>query len=157
MKRSAGILAILLLSCSAVAFAATGDAAGDPAAPGDPVIEAAKAAIATKDWAGAQKGLMDALVRNPQNADYHNLYAYSTRKGSNPDMNLVFKHYSEALRIDPKHRAAHEYIGEAYLIVNNLPKAKEHLSALDRLCFFACEEYTDLKKAVAEYEAKQKR
>ena len=68
------------------------------------------------------------IARNPSNADYHNLYAYSIRKGANPDMNLVFKHYNEALRLDPRHRGAHEYIGEAYLMVGNLPKAKEHLS-----------------------------
>lgn len=28
---------------------------------------------------------------------------------------------------------------------------------LDRLCFFGCEDYTDLKKAVAQYEASHKR
>ena len=90
-------------------------------------------------------------------ADYHNLYAYSLRKGPNPDMADVFSHYTEALRIDPKHRAAHEYSGEAYLVVGDLPKAKAHLAALDRLCFFGCEEYTDLKKAVAQYESSGKR
>ncbi len=63
-----------------------------------------------------------------------NLYAYSIRKGPNPDMQLVFKHYEEALRLDPKHRGAHEYIGEAYLMVGNPAKAKEHLAALDKLC-----------------------
>jgi DNA-binding SARP family transcriptional activator len=84
------------------------------------------------------------------------LYAYSTRKGANPDMTLVFKHYEEALRIDPKHRDAHEYIGEAYLMVNQPAKAKEHLAVLDKLCFLPCEEYTDLKKAVAQYEASHK-
>ena len=95
-----------------------------------------------------------ALQSSPNNADLHNLYAYSIRKGPNPDMDLVFKHYGEALRIDPKHRGAHEYIGEAYLMVNNLPKAKEHLTALDRLCFFGCEEYTDLKLAIAAHEVR---
>jgi hypothetical protein len=70
-------------------------------------------------------------------------------------MSLVFKHYNEALRIDPKHRGAHEYIGEAYLMVNNLPKAKEHLGALDKLCFFPCSEYTELKNAIAAHEQKQ--
>jgi hypothetical protein len=71
-------------------------------------------------------------------------------------MELVFKHYREALRIDPKHRGATEYLGEAYLMVNDLPKAKEQLAALDKLCFFGCEEYTMLKKAIADYEAKPK-
>jgi len=120
------------------------------------VIVAARNAIAKQDWAGAQAGLKQALAASPSNADYHNLYAYSVRKGPNPDMDLVFKHYGEALRINPKHRGAHEYIGEAYLQVDNLPKAKEHLAALDKLCFFSCEEYRDLKKAVASYESSHK-
>ena len=34
----------------------------------------------------------------------------------------------------------------------NVPKAKEHLSQLDRLCTFGCEEFTKLKKEVAAYE-----
>ena len=131
-------------------------AAGDPVAEAkDPVMDKVSAATARQDWAGAQSALREALDANPSNANYHNLYAYSLRKGGSPDMNLVFKHYNEALRIDPKHRGAHEYIGEAYLMVGNLAKAKEHLSALDKLCFLPCSEYNDLKKAVAQFEAKR--
>ena len=107
------------------------------------------------DWAGAAGVLKEALSADPGNANYHNLYAYAVRKGASPDMNLVFKHYNEALRIDPKHRGAHEYVGEAYLMVGNVAKAKEHLGALDKLCFFPCAEYADLKKAIAEYEKKR--
>ena len=125
------------------------------AAPRDPVLEQVAAATAKNDWSEAQATLRQALARNPDNADYHNLYAYSIRKGPNPDMSLVFKHYNEALRIDPDHRGAHEYLGEAYLMVGNLAKAKEHLSVLDKLCFFPCDEYSDLKKAIADYERKQ--
>ena len=127
-----------------------------PAVRTDPVLEQATKTIAAKDWPQAQALLKDAIARNPNNADYHNLYAYSIRKGANPDMSLVFQHYNEALRLDPKHRGAHEYIGEAYLQVGNVAKAKEHLSALDKLCFFSCSEFNELKKAVAAYEAKPK-
>jgi tetratricopeptide (TPR) repeat protein len=132
-------------------------AASDPVtAPADPVLEKVTAATKKQDWASAQAMLRDALAADPQNANYHNLYAYSVRKGASPDMNLVFKHYNEALRIDPKHRGAHEYIGEAYLMVGNVAKAKEHLAQLDKLCFFSCSEFTDLKKAIAAHE-QQKR
>ena len=124
-------------------------------APRDPVLEQFVAARAKNDWSEAQATLRQALARNPDNADYHNLYAYSIRKGPNPDMSLVFKHYNEALRIDPDHRGAHEYLGEAYLMIGNVAKAKEHLSVLDKLCFFPCDEYTDLKRAIADYERKQ--
>ena len=121
----------------------------------DPVLEKVSDATKRQDWAGAQGVLKEALSANPGNANYHNLYAYSIRKGANPDMSLVFKHYNEALRIDPKHRGAHEYIGEAYLMVGNVAKAREHLGALDKLCFFPCSEFNDLKKAIAEHEQKR--
>src|SRR6185503_11648171 len=147
------ILTGLLASSGAVL------AAGDPGGPSssaterkDPVMEKVATATSRKDWAGAQGVLKEALSADPNNANYHNLYAYSIRKGTNPDMNLVFKHYNEALRIDPKHKQAHEYIGEAYLMVGNVAKAREHLGQLDKLCFFSCAEYADLKKSISEYE-----
>jgi tetratricopeptide (TPR) repeat protein len=144
----AGVLA------SSGVFAAADSA---PAEPKDPVLEKAAAATSRQDWAGAQSVLKQGLSANPNNANYHNMYAYSLRKGANPDMSLVFKHYNEALRIDPKLRGAHEYIGEAYLMIGNVAKAKEHLGQLDKLCFFSCSEYTDLKKAIAEHEKTGKR
>src|SRR5919108_5070168 len=122
------------------------------AEPKDPVLEKASEATQRQDWASAASILQSGLSSNPNNANYHNLYAYSIRKGANPDMSLVFKHYNEALRIDPQHRGAHEYIGEAYLMVGNVAKAKEHLGALDKLCFFVCSVYSELKKAIAEHE-----
>ena len=152
------LLTLGLICGSSAAFAAGGGGPnGEDIASADPVIATAKAAISKKDWAAAQAGLKQALAASPNKADYHNLYAYSVRNGANPDMKQVFSHYAEALRIDPKHRAAHEYSGEAYLVVDDLPKAKEHLAVLDRLCRFGCEEYTDLKKAVARYESSRKR
>ena len=124
----------------------------EPKAPEDPAMEQARAALGKQDWLGARKILREAVTRNPQDADAHNLYAYSIRRGANPAMDLVFRHYNEALRLDPRHRAAHEYIGEAYLISGNVSKAKEHLAQLDNLCTFGCEEFTKLKKEVAAYE-----
>jgi tetratricopeptide (TPR) repeat protein len=156
-------LGAVLLSAATCAGAAGGS--DSPATSGnwsagsraeDPAVTSARVALAAGDYAGAQIMLKVALASNPGHADLHNLYAYAVRKGANPDMQLVFKHYAEALRIDPKHRGAQEYIGEAYLMVNNPAKAREHLSALDRLCFFGCDEYNELKKAIAAYEAKAK-
>jgi len=118
----------------------------------DPVVEQALAANAARDYVRSAAILSQALERDPNNADYHNLYAYALRKGPNPDWNEVFRHYQEALRIDPDHRKAHEYLGEAYLMTGDLAKAKQQLAALDRLCTFGCDEYSDLKKAVAAFE-----
>ena len=93
-------------------------------------------------------------ARDPRNADAQNWLGYAYRKSGNLDQ--AFKHYGEALRLDPRHRGAHEYIGEAYLMKGDLAKAKEHLATLDRLCFFGCEEFSELKKAIAEYEKQRK-
>ena len=149
---SARIHAFILTLVTATAVWGMDSPKPEPKEPKDPAMEQARAAIDKQDWAGAQKILRDGLPRNAASADYHNLYAYSMRKGDKPALDLVFRHYNEALRIDPKHRAAHEYIGEAYLMSGNVPKAKEHLSQLDRLCTFGCEEFTKLKKEVAAYE-----
>ena len=146
---------VLVLSVAATAFAAD-TPTSSPAAPVDTDLATARARIAAADWTGAADVLQKAVARDPSNADYHNLLAYAIRKGPNPDMDRVFKHYTEALRINPKHRGAHEYIGEAYLMVGNVGKAKEHLAALDKLCFFSCEEFRDLKRAIERHEATKK-
>ena len=151
MKLYAFALSITLLCASAVIHAAGSGGSADNAKV-DPVLQAAEAAIARKDWGAAQSALKTGLAGNANNADYHNLYAYSLRKDANPDMKTVFHHYEQALRIDPRHKGAHEYIGEAYLMVGNVAKAREHLAALDKLCFFGCEEYSDLKQAIAKYQ-----
>lgn len=143
------MIALLLAPLAAPAADDTAAAARDP------VMAQAREAIDRKDFTRAADLLRPALAKVPGNPDYHNLYAYALRKGPNPDMDTVFKHYNEALRLEPRHRGAHEYIGEAYLMVGNVRKAREHLTQLDRLCFFGCEEYSSLKKAVQEYEAKR--
>ena len=147
----AAAFALALASGGAVA---AGDAgSGSPSgAPADPVLEKVFEATARKDWPAAQAILKEAVARAPGNADYHNMYAYTVRKGPNPDLSLVFKHYNQALALDPKHKGAHEYIGEAYLMVKNVAKAKEHLAQLDKICFLPCAEYTELKNAIASYE-----
>jgi Tfp pilus assembly protein PilF len=146
------LLAILTFSIAGAALAA-----GDPPPPEkkkDAVIERYSLASEKQDWKAAAAVLEEGLQKSPNNADYHNLLAYSIRKGPDPDMSKVFQHYNEALRIDPKHKQAHEYLGEAYLMVGNLPKAKEHLAQLDKICFFGCSEFSDLKKAIGAYEAR---
>ncbi|HEX6706271.1 MAG TPA: tetratricopeptide repeat protein [Albitalea sp.] len=100
-----------------------------------------------KDWTGALVELKRALRKDRKNADVHNLMGYSYRKSGQLDD--AFDSYRMALRIDPRHKGAHEYIGEAYLQANQPAKAREHLAALKQICGESCEEYQDLAKAVA--------
>jgi tetratricopeptide (TPR) repeat protein len=146
----------LVLALAAPALAADTPKSSPAPAAVDTDLATARARIDASDWAGATDVLQKAVARDPGNADYHNLLAYSIRKGPNPSMDLVFKHYTEALRINPKHRGAHEYIGEAYLMVGNVGKAKEHLAALDKLCFLPCGEFRDLKREIERHEASKK-
>ena len=118
----------------------------------DQPLAAARAAIAREDWAGAQALLRDAVARDPRSADAHNLYAYALRKGPHPEMDLVFRHYNEALRLDPQHRAAREYLGEAYLMTGNVAKAKELLAELDGLCKAGCVERAALQRSISSFE-----
>ena len=160
MKTLVSSLIVALIAASCLlpggALAAGGGGGDTVSVPQDPAIARAQEAVAAKDWARAAQVMRAALGKHPGNADYHNLYAYALRKGPNPDMEEVFRHYEDALRIDPGHRNAHEYIGEAYLQVGNVAKAKEHLAALDKLCWLPCEQYSELKEAVADYEAKHR-
>ena len=120
--------------------------------PVDADYTAAVKAIKSEKFAVAIPLLEGVVKRDATNADAYNWLAYATRKSGDPAASIPI--YQKALALDPKHRGAHEYIGEAYLILGDLAKAREHLSRLDSLCFFSCEEYRDLKKAVEQYEKK---
>jgi tetratricopeptide (TPR) repeat protein len=61
------------------------------------------------------------------------------------------RHYQQALTLNPRHRSAHEHLGEAYLVQGDLAQAKEHLTALKQICLIPCVEYGDLERAIAEY------
>ena len=121
----------------------------------DPDFGAGKAAIAAKDWPAAITSFSAAALRDTRNADIENYLGYAYRQSG--QLELAFKHYQRALQLNPRHRGAHEYMGEAYLIDNNLAKAEEHLGALQRICLIPCEEYEDLKKAIADYRRRQGR
>jgi Flp pilus assembly protein TadD len=117
------------------------------AAQTDPDYAAGKTAIEAKDWTTAVKALSSAALRDTRNADIENYLGYAYRHLG--QMDLAFKHYQRALQLNPRHRGAHEYLGEAYLLVNDVARAEEHLAALERICLIPCEEYEDLKKAIA--------
>jgi len=126
------------------------DTDDDPAAAKlDPDYAAGKKAIETRNWQVAIKLLNSAALRDTRNADIQNYLGYAHRNSG--QMEFAFKHYGRALQLNPRHRGAHEYVGEAYLLVDNLPKAEEHLAALHKICLIPCEEYDDLRKKIEVY------
>jgi len=110
---------------------------------------AAREAMARKAWDVAAKHLSQALVRHPDDADLHNDLGYAYRNLR--DLDRAFVHYRRALDIDPRHRGAHEYIGEAYLMAGDLASAEKHVAALRGICLLPCEELKDLEEAVGKY------
>lgn len=132
----------LLAQTSAQAFDSS------PKVSKDPEFQKAKSQIEKKDWPAAVATLEPFTAANPKDADGFNLLGYSYRHLKRYDDAL--KAYNKALTLDPKHRGAHEYIGEAYIEMGQLDKAQEHLNALDKLCFFPCEEYSELKEELEE-------
>jgi cytochrome c-type biogenesis protein CcmH/NrfG len=141
------LIRLVLCAClfaSSLVFAAD----TSPPAPRDTELEKAQSAIARKDWPAALAVLETYTATNPRSADGFNLLGYSLRNQKKYDESLVA--YKRALTLDPKHRGAHEYIGIAYVQMGQLDKAKEHLASLDKICPYSCEEYRDLKKAIAQ-------
>jgi tetratricopeptide (TPR) repeat protein len=158
MKSLPGLLGLFLSCASAAVHAA--DSGPAPSASPSPVTAAAPARdnlatarglIAAKRWAAAIEELK--RVNAIDNADWNNLMGYSHRKATAPDLPAAERYYEAALRLQPQHRGALEYSGELFLMLGNLPRAEERLAQLDKACRLPCEEYTDLKNAVARFKA----
>ncbi len=120
-----------------------------PARPANPDFENAKAALHHNQYANAIGWLNRVIAAEPNNPEAWNLLGYATRKSGDPAGSL--QHYQKALSLDPRHLGAHEYIGEAYLMLDQPQRAEEHLSRLDQLCTFGCKEHRELKAAIANY------
>jgi len=154
-----GVVFYLLLSSALAAGGGGGGGGGggdgyaDASGVADPQYAQALAAIKDNQFARAIPLLNDYVARVSNDADAQNWLGYANRKTGN--LPAAFNHYNRALALNPKHRGVHEYIGEAYLMAGNLPKAEEHLKVLDGLCVFSCEEYRDLKASIQVYKAKQ--
>jgi Flp pilus assembly protein TadD len=144
---AAAAAASVLFLASAPVGQAAGGAPPAPSSNAASELTEAQLMIDRKDWTGALVELKRALRKDRKNPDVHNLMGYSYRKSG--QLEEAFDSYRTALRLDPNHRAAHEYIGEAYLQVNQADKAREHLAALKRICGEQCEQYQDLAKALS--------
>ena len=107
-------------------------------------------AVNSADYIKAIKLLSKVVAAKPKDADAWNYLGFSNRKLKRFDQAL--NAYQKALAINPKHRGAHEYLGELYLQTDDLANARKHLKRLDKICFFGCDEYDDLKAAILAYE-----
>ncbi len=141
-------LACTLTMAVAIAPTAHGVVASDTTPAGSNAnYDIGAEAVKARDWDRAAFYLGLAAGAEPDNPDVQNLLGYTFR--NQRKFELAFTHYGMALKLDPNHRGANEYIGEAYLLTGNRAKAAEHLAALERICGRNCEEYQDLARALA--------
>jgi len=146
---------LLLGGALAVLPASDATAAGSSSSTSDTATQAdrrdferGRQAIEAGDWERAARFLERAADSDPRNADVFNLLAYSYRHLDRLDD--AFENYGRALDLDPRHLGAHEYIGEAYLMVGDLAKAEGHLATLQEICV-SCEEAEELAEAIAQF------
>ena len=110
---------------------------------------AGKRAVDRQEWGEAVRRFKLAERRHPEQADLQNILGYAHRNLKQYD--LAFVHYKRAIELEPRHRGAHEYIGETYLLTGDLAGAERHLEALRQICLLPCDELKDLERAVQRY------
>jgi tetratricopeptide (TPR) repeat protein len=147
-----GVLASLaLLAPQAQAADTTPEPPPPPrySAPAAAPLASAQAHIRAARWPEALAELR--RLNLERDADWNNLMGYALRKQATPDLAGAQRFYDAALRIDPNHLGALEYVGELALTKNDLPAAEAYLARLQRACGIAnpCEPLETLKKAIA--------
>ena len=157
MLRPTIALALLWsITVIAPAGAITGDDAPPP--PGDPArdaYEAGLAAFEAGDWQAVIDQMATVIEVRPWHADAYNRLGFAWRKLGDYDRALAF--YDKALELDPHHRGALEYLGEAYLELDRPDDAQALLERLATECRriangdgdwrARCEEWQDLQAA----------
>ena len=152
------VVIALTLALASTALAAGSSSSSRPPAPpkGQPSdYDLGLKAVQAGDYSRALTLLERVVKADPRNADAWNNIGFSYRKLKHFDQSLAA--YQKALAINPDHRGANEYLGELYLQIGELEKARERLAKLQNLCPSGCPEYDDLKKAIETYQSAQKK
>jgi len=133
----------------------SGGGSGSSGSENDPseLYDTAVERIESGSYASAIPLLEQVVAAEPENADAWNYLGFAYRNLSN--FTEAFAAYDQALRIDPEHDGANEYLGELYLMTGDLAKAEDQLAILDDNCTFSCDEFEQLKAAIDDYKKKQ--
>jgi tetratricopeptide (TPR) repeat protein len=135
------------------ALAAPAAPAADPATTGwnFPSVEEGRAAYAEAVGLINQERYVEAfaaLERTQEavgpHADVLNYMGFTSRKLGRLDAALAY--YSEALRLDPYHLGATEYLGELYIQMGEMDRARTQLARLDDLCAYGCAQREELAR-----------
>jgi tetratricopeptide (TPR) repeat protein len=137
-------LAVTCLS-GATVIAPTAHAADVGSVSESPEMTKARADIKARRYDAALAELKVLVVRSPT-ADVFSLLGHALWKTGDPSQGMVY--YNKALALDPSHKGALEYQGELFVELGQIDKANENLAKLKHLCWFGCEEASDLKEAI---------
>ena len=110
---------------------------------GDNAYLSAVTKINRGDYIAALESLSESARVFGPHPDILTYQGFANRKLGNKA--LAFEYYQTALTIDPEHRGANEYLGEYYVEIGQLDKAKQQLDKLERICNFGCEEAEELR------------
>jgi cytochrome c-type biogenesis protein CcmH/NrfG len=147
MKTQIALVLALTLGIAAPAFAVGSSSGSDnPYSASSDDYQKAVRAIDAEKYQQAVSLLESVVRKDPRNADAWNYLGFGERKLEHFDKSLAA--YRKALRIEPDHLGANEYLGELYLQTGKLEMAKEQLRKLEALCPGGCEEYRDLEEAI---------
>ena len=150
LRLMATVLVTFGLSAQVALAAGAGNSDYSAPSKSQAYLDAAKL-VKNEKYAEAIPLLDKAVEANPKDADAFNLLGFSHRKLGDFDRAMV--NYQTALKLDPNHVGANEYLGELHLQMGDVEKAEERLATLNWACLFGCDEYTELKQAIAEYKA----
>lgn len=148
------LVGILCFSSSGLALAAGGGGSSGGGSSGGGAagssstqrqLQRVEQLVGAQQWQQAEALLRELRQDAANSADVWNWSGYVARKSGR--LAQAFPYYDKALRLDPEHRGAHEYLGEAYLQNGEPQKAQEQLRILQGLCG-RCEEADDLSAAL---------
>lgn len=145
-------LAVSLAASSAWAMGGSYSGMGGMNAPSGSFDEYATALrlIHHEKYGDAIPHLQSALMEKPHDADILNYLGFTERMVGNYNYSMAY--YQKALTEDPDHKGAHEYLGELYLDLKDLPNAQAQLAILQKLCNGDCDEVAALTRSIAAYQ-----
>lgn len=108
--------------------------------------------VKTKEYAKAKMLFEELNQQKPGNPDVLNYLGFTSRMTGDKKSSL--KYYQMALKINPKHLGANEYLGELYLELDDLKSSQAQLAKIEKICGQGCVQYTKLTRAMDNYKKK---
>ncbi len=110
-----------------------------------------RAALNQADYLTAQMAADALLAEDPMYVDALVLRGQINREQG--QQRTAYDHYDAALQVDPDHVLAKSYLGQLFLDIGRVDRAKLYLTELDEQCPFGCGPALMLERAITDFEA----